>query len=144
MRDGGWRPGARWAREKPNLVVRAGGAGALVTAQRVGNRNLVAAACSQARALGLEPGMPLTKARVLVSGLEVRPADPEGDAAWLARLGLFAARRWTPRAAVSGPDGLWLDLTGVAHLFGGEERMCARILAFCARLGFSARIAIAA
>ena len=87
--------------------------------------------------------MPLTKARILVRGLDVRAADQEGDAAWLARLGLFAARRWTPRAAVSGPDGLWLDLTGVAHLFGGEEAMCARILAFCRRLGFTARIAVA-
>jgi protein ImuB len=38
---------------------------------------------------------------------------------------------------------LWLDLSGVAHLFGGEERMCRRILLFCARLGFTARIAIA-
>ena len=64
--------------------------------------------------------MPLAKARALVPGLDVRAADPDGDAAWLARLGLFAARRWTPRAALSGPDGLWLDLTGVAHLFGGE------------------------
>jgi protein ImuB len=117
--------------------------GALVTAHRVGNRDLVAAACPRARAFGLAPGMPLARARVLVRGLDVRPADPEGDSAWLARLGLFAARRWTPRAALSGPDGLWLDLTGVAHLFGGEEIMCARILAFCRRLGFTARIAVA-
>jgi len=117
--------------------------GALVTYERSGNRDLIAAACPAARALGILSGMALAKARVLVRGLDVRPADPAGDAAWLARLGLFAARRWTPRAAVSGPDGLWLDLTGVAHLFGGEERMCARILAFCRRLGFSARIAVA-
>jgi len=117
--------------------------GALVTAHRLGNRDLLAAACPRARALGLAPGMALAKARVLVRGLDVRPADPEGDAAWLGRLGLFAARRWTPRAASSGPDGLWLDLTGVAHLFGGEENMCRRILAFCRRLGFSARIAVA-
>ena len=88
--------------------------------------------------------MALTQARMLVPGLDVRDADPAGDAAWLARLGLFAARRWTPRAAVSGADGLWLDLSGVAHLFGGERRMCARILAFCGRLGFAARIAVAA
>lgn len=115
----------------------------MVTAHRVGNRNVLAAACPQARALGLAPGMPLAKARILVSGLDVRAADPEGDAAWLARLGAFAARRWTPRAACSGPDGLWLDLTGVAHLFGGEELMCRRILAFCRRLGFTARVAVA-
>jgi protein ImuB len=115
----------------------------LVTAHREGNCNLLAAICPRARALGLAPGMPLAKARILVSGLDVRPADPAGDAAWLARLGLFAARRWTPRAAVSGADGLWLDLTGVAHLFGGEKLMCERILAFLGRLGFAARIAVA-
>jgi protein ImuB len=143
-RSGHWRPGARWAREAPapGLVLREG-AGALVTSQREGNRELVAAASPEARALGLLPGMPLAKARLIAAGLDVRPADAAGDAAWLARLGEFAARRWTPRAAVSGADGLWLDLEGVAHLFGGEERMCQRILAFCRRLGFTARIAVA-
>ena len=116
---------------------------ALVTYERSGNCDRIAAASLEAQALGILPGMALAKARVLVRGLDVRPADPAGDAAWLNRLGLFAARRWTPRAALSGPDGLWLDLTGVAHLFGGEERMCRRILAFCRRLGFSARLAVA-
>ncbi|MDQ8756069.1 DNA polymerase Y family protein [Sphingosinicella sp. LHD-64] len=143
-RSGHWRPGARWAREAPaqDVIIR-DGTGALVTAHRDGNRLLVAAASRQARALGLDPGMPLTQARILVPGLDVRDADHDGDAAWLQRLALFAARRWTPRAALSGPDGLWFDLTGVAHLFGGEERMCERILAFCRRLGFAARIAVA-
>jgi len=125
------------------VVLRADGASALVTAHKVGNQNLLAAACPRARALGLAVGMPLATARILVPGLDVRAADAEGDAAWLTRLGLFAARRWTPRAAVSGPDGLWLDLTGTAHLFGGERAMGARILGFCRRLGFTARIAVA-
>jgi protein ImuB len=88
--------------------------------------------------------MAVTQARAMVPGLELREADPEGDAALLARLGLFAARRWTPIASVSGPDGLWLDIKGSSHLFGGEQRMCARIIRFCARLGFAARIAVAA
>jgi protein ImuB len=144
VKPGHWRPGARWAREAASQeVVSRGAGGALVTAHRQGNCDLLAAICPRARALGLEPGMPLAKARILIPGLDVRPADPAGDAAWLRRLGLFAARRWTPRAALSGPDGLWLDLTGVAHLFGGEQAMCARILAFCRRLGFAARIAVA-
>ena len=115
----------------------------LVTAHRDGSRIVLAAVSPEAQSLGLHPGTPLTQARVLVSNLDVRDADHEGDAVWLRRLGLFAARRWTPRAAVSGPGGLWLDLTGTAHLFGGEERMCARIIAFCRRLGFTARIAVA-
>jgi len=143
-RGGHWRPGARWAREaQPRDFVLRRAEGALVTAHKVGNQSLLVAACPAARALGLAPGMPLAKARILVSGLDVRDADPAGDAAWLQRLGLFAARRWTPRAALSGPDGLWLDLGGVAHLFGGERAMCARILAFLKRLGFTARIAVA-
>lgn len=104
----------------------------------------IAAACPAARALGLQPGMAVTQARALVPGLELRDAEPEADAAFLTALALFAARRWTPRAAVAGEDGLWLDLSGVAHLFGGEERMCGRILRFCARLGLAARIAVAA
>src|SRR5690349_17448377 len=143
-RGGGWRPGARWAREaQPQNLVQREAAGVLVTTHKLGNRNVLAAVCPKARTLGLAPGTPLTKARIVVPGLDVRPADLEGDAAWLARLGLFAARRWTPRAAVSDPNGLWLDLSGVAHLFGGEKRMCERILAFVNRLGFSARIAVA-
>jgi protein ImuB len=87
--------------------------------------------------------MAVTQARAMVPGLELREAEPEADSAFLGRLALFAAKRWTPGAAVSGPDGLWLDLTGVAHLFGGEEAMCRRIIRFCARLGFTARIAVA-
>ncbi len=110
----------------------------------MGNRILLGAISPGARAIGLVPGMTLTHARALVPELEVSEAQPERDAALLERLALWAARRWTPRAAVSGADGLWLDLAGVTHLFGGEERMCRRILAFCARLGLTARIAVAA
>src|SRR3546814_6529266 len=56
---------------------------------------------------------------------------------------LHAARHWTPTAAVSGADGLWLDLTGTTHLFGGEARFAARLVSFLRRIGFTARVAIA-
>jgi protein ImuB len=87
--------------------------------------------------------MAVSQARALVPGLDIRDDDPAADSDLLQRLALFAARRWTPRAAVSPPDGLFLDLTGVAHLFGGEEKMCRRMIGFCARAGFAARIAVA-
>jgi protein ImuB len=87
--------------------------------------------------------MALTQARALVPALDARDADAEADTALLTRLALYAARRWTPRASVSPPDGLFLDLTGAAHLFGGEEAMARRLVAFCARAGFTARIAVA-
>jgi protein ImuB len=115
----------------------------LVTSHRVGQRMVVAAACPAAQALGISAGMPVTQARTLVRGLDVRPAEPEAEAAILTGLALFAARRWTPIAAASDPTGLFLDIGAAAHLFGGEERMCRRILRFCARAGFSARIAVA-
>src|SRR5690606_34109303 len=101
------------------------------------------AACPQALDLGLSPGMVAAHARALVSGLEVLDAQPEADRMWLDRLALHTVRKWTPTAAVSGPDGLWFDLTGTTHLFGGEDRFCRRLLSFLKRLGFTARIAIA-
>jgi len=115
----------------------------LVTTERQGQRVVLAAVCPLARSLGLHPGMPLTQARALVPGLDIRPAEPESDRALLMRLALFAARRWTPFVAIDQPDGLWLDISGCAHLFGGERRLCERILRTCRRAGFSARIAVA-
>ncbi|MCW1432100.1 DNA polymerase Y family protein [Novosphingobium sp. JCM 18896] len=110
---------------------------------RTGQRDVVSAACPLAQSLGLTRGMAAAHARALVADLEVQDAEPEADIVFLDRLARHAARQWTPTACVSGPDGLWFDLTGSTHLFGGEERFCRRLLAFLARLGFSARIAIA-
>jgi nucleotidyltransferase/DNA polymerase involved in DNA repair len=84
-----------------------------------------------------------THARALVSDLDIRPSETEADAALLDQLALRAVRRWSPIAAATPPDGLWLDLTGCAHLHGGEERFCRRLRAFCERAGFTARVAVA-
>jgi protein ImuB len=114
----------------------------LVTVHRQGQRIAVAAACPIARALGLVPGMAVTQARALVPGLDVRDVDPGGEHHDLTRLAQHGARHWSPGVAAVA-DGLWLDLTGVAHLFGGEAALCRRILRFLARLGFAGRIAVA-
>lgn len=115
----------------------------LVTAHCLGPRQVLAAVSPEAQAVGLTPGMAVTQARTLVPGLVLHDASPAADRALLERLALFAARRWSPRAALSGDDGLWLDLTGVAHLFGGEEVLCRRIIRFCRRLGLTGRLAVA-
>lgn len=114
-----------------------------VLVERVGQRDLIRSVCPSAQSLGLSPGMVAAHARALVVDLDVRDAEPEADRAWLDRLALHAVAHWTPTASVSGPDGLWLDLTGATHLFGGEERFARRLLRFLARLGFTGRIAIA-
>ena len=114
-----------------------------ITSIRNGSRIEIAAACPRAQALGLRPGMAVTQARAQMPGLDIRPADPEGDQAHLASLALALARRWSPTVAIEGTDTLFLDLTGVAHLHGGEAAMAARLRRMLARLGYSARIAIA-
>jgi protein ImuB len=110
---------------------------------KIGRREEVVAACIGAQALGIHAGMAATHARALVSDLDFRPAEPEADAALLDRLALLAVRRWSPIAAVTPTDGLWIDLAGCDHLHGGEERFCRRLLAFCRRAGFTARVAVA-
>jgi protein ImuB len=111
--------------------------------ERVGQKDIVTAACSVARDLGLRPGMAAAHARALVPELHVRDAEPDADRALLERLTLHAVGHWTPTASVAGADGLWLDLTGTTHLFGGEDRFCRRLLRFLHRLGYTATIAIA-
>ncbi|WP_306670054.1 DUF6504 family protein [Sphingomonas sp. R-74633] len=111
--------------------------------ERVGQREVVTAACPVALSLELVPGMAAAHARALVSDLDVQDADPARDAAWLDRLALHAVARWTPIASPSGADGIWLDLTGASHLFGGEKHFCRRVLHFLGKLGFTARIAVA-
>lgn len=114
----------------------------LVTAHRVDGRDLVHAANEAARAFGIEPGMWLSQARVIAAGLLIEPADLEGDRAELERLAVALARRWAPTVAVSGEDGLFLDLTGVAHLHGGEDGFCRRLHRFLDRIGYCNNLAI--
>src|SRR3954449_5825498 len=54
--------------------------------------------------------------------LAVCDADPEGDAALLRRLAQWCLR-YAPLAGVDPPDGLWIDVTGGAHVHGGETRL---------------------
>ena len=115
----------------------------MILVERVGQRDVVSAACPLAIDMGLTRGMAAAHARALVPDLDVRDADPDADRALLDRLVSHAIGHWTPTANVSGPDGIWLDLSGTTHLFGGEQRFCRRLRRFLDRLGFTASIAIA-
>lgn len=97
---------------------------------------------ARAAGLGLTPGMMLADARALVPELRVIPADPAGDAGVLDRLRRWSGR-YSPWTARDGADGLFLDITGCAHLFGGEAALAADIVARLAGFGFAARVGIA-
>ena len=95
------------------------------------------------RAAGVRRGARLTDARALDPGLQAVAADVAGDAALLVRLARWASR-WSPLVEVDGDDGLRLDVSGVAHLFGGEAGLVRDIEARFAGLGLTGRVALAA
>jgi protein ImuB len=90
----------------------------------------------RAAALGLAPGLTLAEAQARVAPLAVADAAPRADAAFLIRLtGL--CERFTPSVALDPPDGLLLDITGCAHLFGGEAGLRAKLRGRFSRLDLS-------
>jgi len=95
---------------------------------------------------GLVHGELLTNARSKALDLQSRDADPAADDAALRKLGLWCLR-YTPIVAPwdeeNGADGLFLDITGCAHLFGGEERLLDDLAARLRRFGLRPRLAIA-
>lgn len=72
--------------------------------------------------LGLEPGLTLADARGRVRDLVAVPHDRRSDVALLHQLAR-ACIRYTPSVAPDPPQGVMLDITGCAHLHGGEARM---------------------
>jgi len=103
---------------------------------------MIVAVTDAAAKRGARPGMRLTDARALDPGLQAVAADAAGDAALLGRLARWAGR-WSPLVEVDGADGLRLDVTGVAHLFGGEAGLSEDVERRFAGLGLTVRVAIA-
>jgi protein ImuB len=120
---------------------------------------LVAACNAAAFGHGVRLQMPLAEAATLVERREechILPADPAADLAALARLAEHC-ERFSPlvgwetverrmqnaECRTLGPDHLFLDVTAIGVLFGGEEALAEEVVAELARLGYDARVAIA-
>ncbi|MBL6455812.1 DNA polymerase Y family protein [Belnapia sp. T6] len=114
----------------------------LATWAAFGNRRLLVAVDAAAEAAGLRPGQALADAQAIAPDLALQAAHPGADAQALQALA-FWARRYTPLAAVDPPDGLLLDITGCAHLQGGEAALLRDALARLGRAGVAARGAVA-
>ncbi|WP_140846712.1 DNA polymerase Y family protein [Paracoccus sp. FO-3] len=115
--------------------------GPFALTHRQGNADHLRCLIAAAEAQGLHRGMPLADARALLPDLATRPADPAREAAALAALRRWAGR-YAPQVAMDGEDGLIADITGVAHLFGGEEELRGDLHARLVRAGLSAQSAI--
>ncbi len=97
---------------------------------------------SDALAIGLTPDMTLADARAREPDLRVFDADDHADQDWLERL-CDGCARYTPLASLDPPDGLMLDISGCAHLWGGEAALADDIGDRLDRAGMRARLAFA-
>ncbi len=105
-------------------------------------RRLLAAVNPAACAAGLAPGMPLADALSFLPGLATAAAEPAADMAALRRLAEWCGR-YSPWTAPDGADGVRVEITGSAHLWGGEPALAADLLTRLDRQGIASRIAVA-
>ena len=124
------------------LTRRAGAAGPFAVVAEDGPRQVLAAVSAEAAAAGLVRGQPLREAQALCPDLRSATAQPAAEAAFLRALARWADR-FSPLVARDGADGLMLDITGCAHLFGGESALGAVVVDEAAGLGLSARCGLA-
>ncbi|MEQ8654941.1 MAG: DNA polymerase Y family protein [Kiloniellales bacterium] len=121
-----------------------------------GQRQVLSAVDPAALALGLAPGQPLAAARAQVPDLKIASRQCDAEAHRLARIEAWC-QRYTPWVAADplgdgssgslafgGGAGLYLDVTGCAHLCGGEAALMADMRRRLGALGHAARIGLAA
>lgn len=92
--------------------------------------------------LGLTRGLTLADARARIPDLVALESQPMADQVLLEDIAAFCDR-FTPLVALDERDGLLLDITGCAHLFGGEEALVALIQRLVHRLGLALKVAVA-
>jgi protein ImuB len=113
-----------------------------VTVADAGGRRLLAAVNSAAAVAGLAPGMPLADALSFLPGLATAAAEPREDTAALRQLAEWCGR-YSPWTALDGTDGVKIEITGSAHLWGGEAALAADLTTRLDRRHIAVRIAIA-
>jgi protein ImuB len=106
------------------------------------NAVVIVAVDDTAARIGLEPGIPLANARAMCPDLNVIDEDKAADTQMLNAIADWCDR-FTPLVALDPPHGLFLDVTGCAHLFGGERAMLNLLCRSLDQQGFRVNAAIA-
>jgi len=121
---------------------------ALVLARDEQARRVVAGVCPLASTAGIAVGRSVTDALALEPSLLVASVDPAADRAALEALADWCGR-YTPLVSIDptggevGDGGLWLDITGCAHLFGGETALLDDLVNRLSSQGWNGRAVIA-
>jgi protein ImuB len=95
-----------------------------------------------AKQKGIDQGMVVADCRAIFPGLEVISYQEDIEKQLLCELSLWCIR-YTPVVAIDPLDGLLLDVSGCAHLWGSEKAYVETIVQQLAHQGFVISIAIA-
>ncbi len=113
-----------------------------VVVGKLNNALQVRALNDAAARIGLEVGLPLANARAIDPDVQVFDLDEGADTKLLEDIADWCDR-FTPLVALDPPYGLFLDISGCAHLFGGEAAMLRNICASFKQQDFIINAAIA-
>ena len=114
----------------------------LAVVEEVGNLQAISSLNAQAAGFGLHVGQPARDAHAMCPGLMARARVPVAEGRFLAALQRWAGK-FSPWVATEGTDGLVIDLTGCAHLFGGEAALMGIVETDCADLGLTGALGLA-
>ncbi|MGB3316143.1 MAG: DNA polymerase Y family protein, partial [Albidovulum sp.] len=107
-----------------------------------GNRKVLTSLTPAAEGAGLYLGQPLPDALAMCPDLVTRQRNLHEETAFLTALRRWAGK-FSPWVGEEAPDGLVIDLSGAAHLFGGEEGVLQAVAADCADLSLTVEAGIA-
>lgn len=116
--------------------------GPLAVVAEQSNMQVITSLNTEAQAAGLRVGQPVRDAHAMCASLITRPRNAPAEAAFLTALRRWAGK-FSPWVAEEAPDGLIVDLSGCAHLFGGEEALLSVLETDCADMGLSVQMGIA-
>jgi protein ImuB len=103
---------------------------------------LLDAVDEQARRYGVREGQSIAEACALVSDLTVRVVSRDQVNLALGRIAELGLA-FGPTVSIEAPDTVWIDISGVAHLCGGEQVLAAELASRVRALGHVARVAVA-
>lgn len=135
-----WFP--RLGAERALRRARGGITGPFAIVRESGNLQILASLSEDASAAGLNLGQPLRDALAMCPELMTERENRPAEAVFLGHIRRWAGK-FSPWVSEVGPTGLFIDLTGAAHLFGGEEGVTELVESDCARLGLTVQLGIA-
>ncbi|MEP1522392.1 DNA polymerase Y family protein [Ascidiaceihabitans sp.] len=115
---------------------------ALVVVAEEGNAQTVCSVNVVAQGRGVHVGQPIRDAHAMCDGLVAKSRNVLAEKRFLSILRRWAGK-FSPWVSEEGRDALVVDLTGCAHLFGGEDALVAVVQDDCTDLGLSVHLGLA-